>query len=636
MTAGDAALAGDAGDVRDVGSDMRGRMFGTDVGAKLIEAIAGFGQQSGNAVSIDRTVAMIQAALAPADLITLADQAWGDAAETLGVQMEDIATRAKSERVTLEEAKAAEIIAQDAVDAFESTGDAHDDAAARRSLVGASDQAGDDIAASTQRLTALDEERRGADTTAATSLNTAASQYVAARTAMPNAPTLSAGVAVSVSLPDGTTQSVTAVDIAELKDPAAIRTLWDAMTPEQRNTLIYDFPMLIGNLEGIPLRDRNTANRITAVAHRTQLEKQIEMLTLLREQGAREDLAPLIEEMRGEVKSIDAMLGDRNGEHADEKDASGQRFGEYRVYDQNGTPSTQKGATVVGFSPFRDSYITYQGALDPVSGDVPSWMNDVGVLIPGTTSRLANFTADIDRSKDLFAQSGARSGYFTWHGAPMPQFDLDHIDEASRRGFADTAAPRLAVFANSLAVPPGCDVVPIAHSFGAAVLGGAEYRGLEADRVVYVAPAGLGHHVDGIEDFPNTKDVPHFVLQARYDAIVGWNQGHSGLGRGHGATNPLAADGVIRLETGYLDRDDPEAGTIESKGEIESHSTVFAPRSTSMLNIANVVVGEPVSLYHPDDTYLSQGRVPRRYPDFDSGVEKPQEYISPVTLEEVE
>lgn len=635
MTAGDAALAGDAGDVRDVGSDMRGRMFGTDVGAKLIEAIAGFGQQSGNAVSIDRTVAMIQAALAPADLITLADQAWGDAAETLGVQMEDIATRAKSERVTLAEAKAAEIIAQDAVDAFESTGDAHDDAAARRSLVGASDQAGDDIAASTQRLTALDEERRGADATAATSLNTATSQYVAARTAMPNAPTLSAGVAVSVSLPDGTTQSVTAVDIAELKDPAAIRALWDAMTPEQRNTLIYDFPMLIGNLEGIPLRDRNTANRITAVAHRTQLEKQIEMLTLLREQGAREDLAPLIEEMRGEVKSIDAMLGDRNGEHADEKDASGQRFGEYRVYDQNGTSAIQDGLTVVGFSPMRDSYITYQGALDPQSGDVPEWMEGVGILIPGTTSRLAAFTADIDRSKDLYAQSGKKSGYFTWHGAPMPQFDLDHIDEASRRGFADTAAPRLAVFTNSLGVSESCDVVPIAHSFGAAVLGGAEYRGLEADRVVYVAPAGLGHHVDGIEDFPETKDVPHFVLQARSDGVVGWNQGISGSTRGHGVANPLTADGVTRLETGYIDTRDPTRGTIESTGAVESHSAVFEPRSTSMRNMSRVVTGKPVSLYHEDDSFVG-GIRPRRQTIFDSGVKKPEELISPITLERIE
>ncbi len=635
MTAGDAALAGDAGDVRDVGSDMRGRMFGTDVGAKLNEAIAGFGQQSGNAVSIDRTVAMIRAALAPADLITLADQAWGDAAETLGVQMEDIATRAKSERVTREEAKAAEIIAQDAVDAFESTGDAHDDAVARRSLMGASEQAGDDVAASTQRLTALDDERRGIDATAATSLTGVTSNYAAARTAMPSAPTLSAGVAVSVSLPDGTTQAVTAVDIAELKDPAAIRALWDAMTPEQRNTLIYDFPMLIGNLEGIPLRDRNVANRITAVAHRTQLEKQIELLTLLREQGAREDMAPLIEEMRGEVTSIDAMLGDRNGEHADEKDASGQKFGEYRVFDQNGMPSTQKGATIVGFSPFRDSYITYQGALDPVSGEVPAWMDDVGVLIPGTTSRLATFATDIDRSKDLFAQSGARSGYFTWHGAPMPQFDLDHIDEASRRGFADTAALRLTVFMNELAVPQDCDVVPIAHSFGAAVLGGAEYRGLEADRVVYVAPAGLGHHVDGIEDFPETKDVPHFVLQARSDGVVGWNQGNSGLNRGHGVTNPLTADGITRLETGYIDIKNPERGTIESTGNVESHSTVFEPSSTSMRNISRVVTGKPVSLYHEDDSFVG-GINPRRQTIADSGAKKPEELISPITLERIE
>ena len=72
--------------------------------------------------------------------------------------------------------------------------------------------------------------------------------------------------------------------------------------------------------------------------------------------------------------------------------------------------------------------------------------------------------------------------------------------------------------------------------------------GLRADRIVYVAPAGLGHDVTGIADFPYTKDKPHFVLQARNDTVVGWNQGLSMFNIGHGGTNPLDTPGVTRLE----------------------------------------------------------------------------------------
>ncbi|MCK2023909.1 hypothetical protein KZC52_13300 [Microbacterium sp. kSW2-24] len=656
MTAGDVALAGDSATVRDVGADLRGRTFGADVGAKLIEASSGLGLQSGNAVSIDRLVAVIQAALAPAGLVQAADLSWGDAAESLGVQMEEIATRTRNERITLADAKATVVMKQEALDSYDaSSGEADDYMRSSRGLQRAVDHAEDTVAASEQRLVGLDEERRGIDATASSSIGTVRSEYVSTRKAIPSVPHVSAGVSVSVRMPDGSVQSVSAVDLAKLKDPAAIRAVWDAMTPEQREKLITDFPMLIGNLEGIPLRDRNTANVITAKAHRAELEKNIKMLKLLEKLGTRVDvidfvadrqagdLPGIIADMEGEAKSIDAMLGDRNenyttkkGDDGQDDQVEGQPFGVYLVFDENGRRISQNGTVLVGFNPLRDSYITFQGILDPVTGDVPAWMDQVGVVIPGTTSRLAGFTTDLDKGKNLMFNSGARSGYFTWHGAPMPQYDSSHLNEAAQQGFADVAAARLATFVNSLGIERGTDVVPIGHSYGAAVLGGAEYLGLKADRVVYVAPAGLGHHVDGIEDFPETKDVPHFALQSRNDAIVGWNQGFVLGNIGHGLTNPLTADGVVRLETGYVIAGDPSSGTIESTGGGESHTSVFDPLSTSMRNITRAVKGESVSLYHPDDVEFRGGFAPVMVDVPGSGAAKPEELVSSRTLEEVD
>ncbi len=655
MVAGDTALAGDSGSVRDVGSDLRGRTFGTDVGAKLIDAAYQLGLQSGAAVSVDRITAVIQSALAPAGLVQVADVAWGDAAESYGAQMEDIARRASSEQVTLALAKVAAAASQKALSEA-SAGDA-DDADAqreRRGLMNQAEHAGDAVAASEQRLAALDEERRGIDATAVTALTEAVAQYTAIRSALPSAPQLSAGVEVSVAMPDGTVQSFSAVDLAKLKDPAAIRAVWDAMTPEQRDALITDYPMLIGNLEGIPLRDRNTANVITAQAHRAELEKQIELLSALKKQGQSvemndpiaatkvADLEGLIADMKGEVKSIDAMLGDRNEKYVraddDEKadgEDNGQPFGIYRVYDEAGRPVDRNGIVMVGFCPFRDSYITYQGALDPATGDVPPWIEEVGIVVPGTTSRLAAFTDDLDRGKDLMRGSGDKAAYFTWHGAPMPQFDLNHGLEAAARGFADEAAPRLAAFTNSLSLNRWTDVVPIGHSYGAVVLAQAEALGMRADRVVYVAPAGLGESASGVSAFPETGDVPHFSLQARNDVVVGLIQGKlSGLGLGHGFADPLEGKHITRLETGWLDDDHPERGAIETKDGVASHSAVFTPGSTAMKNITGVVTGDPVSLYHPDDVLNSSSEAPPM-PAYGTGVEKAEELISPVTLGEV-
>src|SRR6478735_11926291 len=105
MTEGDVALAGNSGTVRDVGANLRGRTLAADVRTKLVstyDLLAG--DQSGQAASLDRLAIVVKAAQAPAELVHLSDQSWGDASESLGSQMEDIATRTRSERLTLAEA----------------------------------------------------------------------------------------------------------------------------------------------------------------------------------------------------------------------------------------------------------------------------------------------------------------------------------------------------------------------------------------------------------------------------------------------------------------------------------------------------------------------------------------------------
>ena len=631
MTVGDTARAGDPGTVLDAGSTLQGRTVGTDAYNSLLSAERSLGAPSGSALSIERMRSLIQGASGPANLVQIADQAWAADVSDFGWKMEDIERRAITARSDFDEANRDASSAKQKLNDFDSLNADIESGSNRLALALASRDAKDHLAGVTQRLKNLDDERLSLDSSAASFISEQRDQYVSARNAMPNPPTISAGVRVSAQMPDGTTVEISAVDLAQLKDPATIGGIWAALPPAERQRLITDSPLLIGNLDGIALRDRNTANVITAKEYRDELGKRIEMVTLLKEQYAVDGLGvPKISDLRGEIKSLDAILGDR-------REGDPEWLGRYLVFDENGRGSIQSGAVLVGFNPLRDSVITFQGALDPTTGNIPSWMEQVGVVVPGTNSNLASFTGDLDRGKDLYAKSGKRSGYFTWHGAPMPQFaPPEHFAEAGERGFADTAAPRLASFTNSLELPEDTDLVPIAHSYGAVVLGTAELLGLKADRIVYVAPAGLGHEVTGIADFPNTKDKPHFVLQARNDIVVGWNAGKSAGDLGHGPVNPLDTPRVTRLETGYLDVEHPGAGTIESPGWIDTHSTPFTRDSTSLRNITDAVTGENVSLYHPNDRELVQSGFHPVWVEFpDSGAGKPVEEISSSDLSKV-
>ncbi|WP_164512904.1 alpha/beta hydrolase [Leucobacter chromiireducens] len=245
--------------------------------------------------------------------------------------------------------------------------------------------------------------------------------------------------------------------------------------------------------------------------------------------------------------------------------------------------------------------MTYHGALDPRSGGIAASVRRIGVIVPGTNASLGNASAELARAQDLAAESGSGTAYFTWRGGPMPEFSPHGaIAEPAAQSFAEVSSPRLATFMNGLALPPGAELTPIAHSYGAVVLGGAERQGLRADRVVYVAPAGLGRGIRGLQDFPATGGQPHFVLQARNDGVVGWNQGSqlaSRLGLGHGRLNPLTAPGIVRLETGYRAADDPGSGRLESEGPIAAHSNPFTAGSTALRNVVAVVEGREVTRF---------------------------------------
>lgn len=400
----------------------------------------------------------------------------------------------------------------------------------------------------------------------------------------------------------GDTTNLTATDLADLGDPDLVRQVWSGLDDEQRAALIAASPLIIGNLDGIPIRDRSAANRIN-------IENEI---------AAREAAIADLEERRADAKK-NSYTGDGGIDSTyDDLVAEEQAYIDYykslltqkvEWYDENNVRHVDDGARVVVFDPANSAIATYHGPIDEVTGDIPAWMKNVVVSVPGTTTTMRSFGDGL--GEDLYAGSGYTAAVFQWAGGEFPR----EIPDAMDSSYAHALAPKLRDFTAGIAVPPGADLTVLGHSYGGATVGLAEQAGLTADRILYVSAAGMGAGVSGLDDFPNTKDVPHYSLMARNDLVVGLIQGNSGDSM-HGQS-AVTADGVIRLETGFVDAGDPSSGGLEDWNQpgtgmpaaIDAHSTVFHPGSTSFDNIIAVITGGRAEVFAEDLVFVAGDQV---------------------------
>lgn len=208
-----------------------------------------------------------------------------------------------------------------------------------------------------------------------------------------------------------------------------------------------------------------------------------------------------------------------------------------------------------------------------------------------------------DRAEALYqGDAYGRTAVIQWAGGAFPQ----SIPGATSASYSHDLAPKLASFVNDLQSPSESTLTVLGHSYGGATVGVAQAEGMRADRILYVAAAGLGDGNSGLTDFPHTADVPQYSLMARNDSVVGAIQ-PSFMDWVHGPST-LDTPGVVRLESGRIDASDPESTWLEgyntpgnwSPPAFDSHSTVLEPGSTSFQNIMAVITGGEAELFVPD------------------------------------
>ncbi|MEV4629036.1 alpha/beta hydrolase [Micromonospora sp. NPDC049523] len=245
-------------------------------------------------------------------------------------------------------------------------------------------------------------------------------------------------------------------------DPAAVRRWWADLTPAQRRWLVGHEPARIGRLDGVPVRDRDQANRLLLARQRAALLAERGALVAGRlTPGVPAELARIDRTLAG----LD-VIGDRLASDA------GPR------------------AYLLGVDPAGD------GRAIIAIGD-PDRAENVLTYVPGMTSDLPGVGGELGRAELMAARSAAldpteRTAVVLWLDYDAPDF----VNKAVGDGQAHDAGPALHSFQEGLRAthedPPARQTV-LGHSYGSLVVGvTARDHGLAADQVVFLGSPGVG------------------------------------------------------------------------------------------------------------------------------------------------
>lgn len=246
---------------------------------------------------------------------------------------------------------------------------------------------------------------------------------------------------------------------------------------------------------------------------------------------------------------------------------------------------------------------TGNGRIAELIGTIGPNTTNVGVLVPGTYTNMADFDKYAqDAASFVNADGSGHLAMVAWADGGFPQ---SLVPAAADPAYAQASAPDLAAFSHQLrdqinqqAGPDNnVQVTYAGHSYGGAVVGLAEQDGLDANRTLYVESAGMGHGVWSPSDLHDAQpDVQRYAMTAPGDPISAI-QGVQVLGIGHGA-DPNTFPGVTDLATGNYPNGQPITG-------LAAHNGVFTTGSDAWQNMYGVFTGGPVTPAPPKPAPLS-------------------------------
>lgn len=339
-------------------------------------------------------------------------------------------------------------------------------------------------------------------------------------------------------------------------DPVALAAWWARLSRAQREALTTEHPHEVGEAAGVPVRDRDEANR-------TALESDLDRLREREEDG---QLA------RGEEAALE------NAQHV--RDA-------LRDFRHSVDPIT--GRELTHLIVFEPAIHSGDGGVAIGLGD-PDTADHVSVNVPGLTSEISSTTGNLESTRALH-DAASRDGngtvasiYWLDYDAPSgnPINPLDPLGQldfggVALTGKADEGGDRLADFVDGLRASDrgeAAHVTAVGHSYGSTTLGHALQDGLVVDDAILIGspgqPESTAADLTAAEVWVGSKDHDPVSLLGSGD--------RGGIGAlGH---DPADVDfGGTRFETGD--------GSLRVQDLLGNHSSYYSGESLD--NMAHIV-----------------------------------------------
>jgi hypothetical protein len=374
--------------------------------------------------------------------------------------------------------------------------------------------------------------------------------------------------------------------------PQDVHSWWETLSDAERQRAMMANPALIGGLDGVPVVDRDKANRMLLDAQMKQLDGQKRALEAL---GGN-----LAEDQRHELERITGILG-----HSGSPDGTTKASGLCAIQDRLAHPVGGQQAYLLGLD------VAVQGKAIVAIGN-PDTAANVGTYVPGTGSELSKIAGDMDRAdrmnlaaKQAGSQSTATIAWLNYDAPP-------NLPLAALPQWADKGAPTLDSFQDGLRAThegaPSHNTV-VGHSYGTTLVGHAASGGhtLNADDVALVASPGVGvDHANQLQltGVPQDQLANHIhASTAQHDMIKVTNMNPSHLPAPLGwvmpDVDPLGPDPIkpdFGAQTFTSGPGTPGPITsLELSGEAHSQYwdiTMNGP-SDGLKNMGNVIAGKP-------------------------------------------
>lgn len=344
-------------------------------------------------------------------------------------------------------------------------------------------------------------------------------------------------------------------------DPVAVVAWWRQLSRLEKQALMLAHPQLIGNLDGIPVRDRDEANRTALYADLDRLKERAadDQLT-----GEEEEILRNAEGLRDKLDDLRDQVDPWTGDH------------------------------LVNVLVYKPGDHSGDGGIALSQGD-PDTADHVAVYVPGTTSEGGNVSG-FDQVQDLYDQmtSEDRGSVATvlWLDYDAPS--IDGLGPGELYDIANVVVPvesyqggeDLADFFAGLRATDEGDpahLTGVAHSYGATTLSYALLDGAPVDEGVLLGSPGAPTPTAGL-----LTDADVYVGAADYDPV-------SLLGLGsRGGMGTLGFDPA--QDSFGADRFQVDPGSYRIQDLIANHSTYF--QGESLDNIGTISTGQEPTYDH--------------------------------------